>query len=136
VFPGRDHLHTAVYRFDRQVRADGGCDAALALDRCCAGIAAVALDPDDDVDGFMRDLVGADIPVAAAFAHERLIVSVLDRETAADRERHALVLAFVDGDVLGVWRDRIEPRLAGVRTRFASPFLRTIPGTDAYVDEL
>jgi hypothetical protein len=38
---------------------------------------------------------------------------------------------------LEVWRARIEPALARLpAVGFASPFLRTIPGTDAYVDDL
>jgi hypothetical protein len=50
-----------------------------------------------------------------------------------------LLLAFVDGDVLDVWRDDIAPALASLDSHdvlFASPFLRTVPGTDTYVDEL
>jgi hypothetical protein len=30
----------------------------------------------------------------------------------------------------------VEPNLSDAPLLFASPFLRTIPGTDAYVDEL
>jgi hypothetical protein len=60
---------------------------------------------------------------------------VLD-DPVSEARRHALVLAFVDGDVLRVWRDRVEPAFSRVHVRFASPFLRTIPGTDTYVDDL
>lgn len=135
LFPGRDHLHTAVYKYEAQVRSTDGPHAALALDRCFTGVVMIAVDRDTDVESFMRELVGDEVPVAAAFTQERLIVSVLD-EPVSDPRRHLLVLAFLDGDVLRIWRDRVEPALDGVCVRYASPFLRTIPGSDAYVDEL
>ena len=38
---------------------------------------------------------------------------------------------------LDAWRSRVEPALAQFPSvGFASPFLRTIPGTDAYVDDI
>jgi hypothetical protein len=135
MFPGRDHVHTALYRFDWQV---GDPPAALALDRGFDGCVAIALARDDDVDAWAADLVGDGLPAAAAFTQERLIMSVLGDDAVSDPASHVLVLGFVDGDVLSVWRDRVEPMLGDdrVRVRYASPFLRTVPGTDRYVDEL
>ena len=136
MFPGRDHLHTAVYRFVSQSRAADGPHAALALDRCFDGVVAMALAPDVDARAIADRVVGRRVPVAVAFRQERLIVSVLGDAAVTDSESHTLLLAFVDGDVLDVWRDDIKPALETHDVRFASPFLRTIPGTDAYVDEL
>lgn len=135
MFPGRDHVHTARYRFDWEV---GDPPAALALDRPFAGVVAIALARDGDVERWASDLAGDGLPVAAAFTEERLIMSTLGDAAVRDPDSHVLVLAFVDGDVLPVWRDRVEPALGDDRVRvlYASPFLRTVPGTDLYVDEL
>jgi len=137
MFAGRDHLHTAAYRFDRETLADdAGVNSALALDRGFGGVAAFAIGPDDDVDAFTKQLVGAAIPVAARFTQEQLIMSTLGEAAVTDSSSHALVLAFLDGDPLTIWRDHVEPALEDVDVRFASPFLRTIPGTDTYTDDL
>jgi hypothetical protein len=46
-------------------------------------------------------------------------------------------LGFCRRDPLRVWRDRVAPGLDQVPgLGLASPFQRTIPGTDTYVDEL
>ncbi len=76
------------------------------------------------------DLVGPDLPLAVGFGPQRVIMS------SANPEAHTLVLAFSTGHPLEAWT-RVAPVLAD-RTDigFASPFLRTIPGTDTYVDEL
>jgi hypothetical protein len=67
-----------------------------------------------------------------ALRRQRVLVSVLD-----DVAPHSLVLAFVDGDVIDVWRHRVVPALSSLAgVGFASPFLATVPGTDTYVDEL
>ncbi|MCU1428025.1 MAG: hypothetical protein JWL83_2025, partial [Actinomycetia bacterium] len=146
LFPGRDHLHTAVYRYEFEERAEGGPFAALALDRDFAGVVAVAIDGDDleAARTWCARLARREMPVVAAFTQQRLIMSVLEGAPSAEHEgsagstsaTHILVLGFVDGDVLAVWRDHVEPLLAEVPVGFASPFLRTIPGTDDYVDEL
>jgi hypothetical protein len=137
MFAGRDHLHTAAYRFATQWRRADGPPVALALDRCFAGATAFALAPGADVDRFAKAIVGDGVPVVASFTPERLIMSVLD-DPLDGPDSHTLLLAFVDGDVPRTWKARVEPVLATVGTDvlFASPFLRTIPGTDTYVDQL
>ena len=48
---------------------------------------------------------------------------------------HVLLVGFVDGDVVGCWKRAarsFDDRAVG----FASPFLRTVPGTDTYTDDL
>jgi hypothetical protein len=50
---------------------------------------------------------------------------------------HDLVLGFTPGDPLDAWHARVAPVLASVPdVGFASPFIRTIPGTDTYVDQI
>ena len=130
MFAGRDHLHTAAYRFSAEVSTAGGPGAATALDRPFDGVIVAAVPPGDGLDCATR-LVGPDVPVAAVFATERVIMS----EVAPPP--FDLVLSFTVGDPLDAWRERIGSVLASLPTvGFASPFLRTIPGTDTYIDEL
>jgi hypothetical protein len=128
LFAGREHLHTAVYACEWDVRAGGAPPPATALDRGFAGLIACATTGDGHE--WIDDLVGPDLPLAVGFDPQRVIMS------SANPGAHKLVLAFCAGDPLGVW-SRVAPVLAD-RTDigFASPFLRTIPGTDTYVDEL
>src|SRR4051794_15607327 len=89
MFAGRDHVHTAAYRFDVEVRADDGAPpVAVALDRCFAGVAMFAVDRDQDADAWMHELVGPTIPVAARFTQEGLIMSVLGAASVDDPVSH------------------------------------------------
>ena len=128
LFAGREHLHTAVYGYDWDLRAANAPPPATALDHGFSGVIAIATtgDPRDWAD----DLAGPDLPLVVGFDPQRVIMS------SASPGPHALVLGFCTRDPLGVW-----PRVASVLANrtdigFAGPFLRTIPGTDTYVDEL
>ena len=49
------------------------------------------------------------------------------------------MLGFTPGDPLVAWRSGVGPALeslGSIGVGFASPFVRTIPGSDAYVDEM
>jgi hypothetical protein len=130
MFAGRDHVHTAVYRFAGDVRGEGGVAAATALDHGFAGVIALAVPPGGGKD-IVPSLIGAELPAAAVFTTERVIMS------QAGPPAHDLVLAFTAGDPIATWRARVAgvlDALPGVG--FASPFLRTIPGTDTYADDL
>jgi hypothetical protein len=133
MFAGRDHLHTAVYEYEWAVGTDEAPPAAFVLDRRFPGVAAIAIaDGGTDVERWAREIVAPDLPIVVALRRQHVLVSVLD-----DVEPHSLVLAFIDGDVIDVWRRRIEPALATLAgVGFASPFLATVPGTDTYVDDL
>jgi hypothetical protein len=132
MFAGRDHVHTGVYRSLCEARAEEELSAAVALDHGFAGVIAIAVPPDSDsAEACVREIVGPEIPVVVALAAERVIL------TQAEPPPHALVLGFTPGDPLAAWHARIEPALAELATvGFASPFVRTIPGTDTYVDDL
>jgi hypothetical protein len=132
MFPGRDHVHTAVYRFCCEVRAEDELSAAVALDHGFAGVIAIAVPPGTDpVEACAREIVGPELPVVAGFVQERVIIS------QAAPPAHSLVLAFAPGDPLEAWHARVEPALSRLpAVGFAGPFVRTIPGTDAYVDDL
>jgi hypothetical protein len=129
MFAGRDHVHSAVYRYAGELRSDPDAPGALALDRNYDGVIAVAVPNDGDHD-LWTGVVGP-CPVVVAMKRERLVLSTLDPPPAD----HVLLLGFVEGDVMQHWREHVA-NFADTPVLFASPFLRTIPGTDAYVDEL
>ena len=117
LFAGRDHVHTAVYRCVWQAAA-----SIVALDCGFAGAVVVADEPalesSDDAFGSLSHAVGLRL--------ERTIIS------GADPAPHDLVVGFC-GDPLARFADVAE-QVAG--RGFASPFLATMPGTDAYTDDL
>ncbi len=130
MFAGRDHLHTVAYRFTVEARPDDGPAAATALDRPFDGVIAVAV-PSGDGPDCAQLLAGPELPIAAVFTPERVIMSEVDPPP------FDLVLGFTDGDPIDAWHSRVEPALASLPTvGFASPFLRTIPGTDTYMDQV
>jgi hypothetical protein len=132
MFSGRDHVQTAVYRYCCEVLADDGPSAAVALDHGYAGLIAIAVPPDvDSAEACARGIVGPELPLAVGLVQERVILS--EREPPP----HSLVLAFSPGDPLEAWHACAAPALGRLPVvGFASPFVRTIPGTDAHVDDL
>jgi hypothetical protein len=132
MFAARDHLHTAVYEYLWEVGAAGGPPACVVLDRGDAGVIAMALTDDADARAWARSIVAPELPLVVGLRRQRLLVSVLGEPAP-----HTLLLAFVEGDVVDVWRRRVEPALAArADVGFAGPFRATVPGTDTYVDEL
>ena len=130
MFAGRDHLHTAVYRFVTEMHADGGTSAATALDHPHPGVVAIVVGEGDGA-STAATVVGPEVPVAVVFTPQRVILSEIDPPP------FDLVLGFTAHDPIAAWRAGVEPALASMpAVGFASPFLRTIPGTDTYVDEL
>jgi hypothetical protein len=130
MFAGRDHLHTAVYRFVTEDLAEGGVAAATALDHQFTGLAVIAVPAGRGIE-CAHAIAGPELPTVAVFTPERVIL------TGTDPPPHDLVLGFTADDPLAVWRSRVAPALPSLpRFGFASPFVRTIPGTDAYVDQL
>jgi hypothetical protein len=112
LFPHREHVHTAVYRF---LWERGDVPAMFAFDgRRCSGV--VALSQDVPVDAYST--VGLTL--------ERTIVS------SADPPQHELVLGFCASDPIAVLAAARLPSEIG----FASAFLPVIPGTDAYTEDL
>jgi hypothetical protein len=126
MFAGRDHIHTAVYRFTAEAVADGGVSAATALDHPFVGAIAIAVPPGEGAE-IAQNFVGPGHATAAVFTRERVIMA------SAVPPDHDLVLGFTWGDPFVAWRS-VTPLLD--RVGFASPFLRTIPGTDTYTNDL
>jgi hypothetical protein len=127
MFAGRRHVHTAVYR--EQCTVGPGQHA---LDYGYPGVTAIAAEvAPAEAELWARALVGPEVPAAVVLTQERVVLSV------AEPGDHVLVLAFCAGDVLATWRERIEPAFAELAAvGFASPFVRTVPGTDTYADEI
>jgi hypothetical protein len=111
-----------VYRFSWDRRAPGGPVPATALDHPFGGVVAVASADAVWLATWAAGVVGDDVPLVVGFARERVVLAERD---VAD---HALALAFCRRDP-----GRVPlPAEAG----FASAFVPTVPGTDAYVDDL
>lgn len=109
LFPGRDHVHTAVYRF---VRATGTRPAIVALDARFAGV--IASSPAPQIDA----------PITVTLALERTIIS------SANPPAHELALAFCDDDPVRAFK---ATNAEGCT--YASPFLAAVPGTNIHVEE-
>lgn len=120
LFPGRDHVHTAVYVFEWQ---RGAVDAIVALDRVLSG--AVVLADADNVPEI--DLAAAGLEVAVGLRLERTVMS------QAGPPPHELVLGFGAGDPLAAF-GALAPVVGSCG--FASPFLAVVPGTDTYAADL
>jgi hypothetical protein len=117
LFPGRDHVHTAIYRF---VAQSGAIDAIVALDRGFPGAIVVASE-------HSADIPRLDLPSVVVLEPERTILS------EAKPGNHRLVLGFCDEDPIATF-ERSAPVVAACG--FASPFLATRPGTDDFADDL
>jgi hypothetical protein len=130
MFAGRDHLRTAVYRFEHELRTETGVSAATALDHPFAGVIVLAVNARSGP-AAMRSVVGVEIPTMAVFSTERVLMA------EGEAPPCDLVLGFTVEDPVVAWHARVAPVLASLpNIGFASPFIRTIPGTDAYIDEL
>ena len=132
LFAARDHIHTAMYRFRWDARTEDAPPPATALDHGFAGVIAIAsVAPADWLADWSRKHLSNEMHLLVALASARTIM------TTTDAVDHVLLLGFCRADPLRVWRDQVAPALPEVPgLGFASPFLRTVPGTDAYVDDL
>ena len=118
--PGRDHVHTAVYRCISQ---SGAVDAIVALERGFPGAIVVAAERP-----FPARTAGRRLPPRSGCELDRTVIS------QAEPPPHELVIGFC--------ARRSARRVRGAAHStvdacgFASPFLATIPGTDTYTDDL
>ncbi len=122
LFAGRDHIHTGVYEYAWDTRADGAPAPATALDHGFAGVIMLA---GADVQLWSEGAVSSDAPLVVGFTSGRTIMS----STAPGD--HALALVFTEVDPRVVMQDLSVPG-----ADFVSPFVATIPGTDTYTDDL
>ena len=146
-FP-KDHIYTGLFQFRGEQSKAGGPLAVTALDHHYPGLIAVALEREagaglEGAESWTADLIGPGLPLCVMLTPRQLFKSVLTDPPAPADDPFVLVLAFCDEDPELVWQEQVCPRLdaagsiPGVRgLGFASPFLRTVPGTNRYVDEL
>lgn len=116
LFPGRDHVHTGVYRFES---ARGAIPPVNILDRAWAGVVLLA-----STGASPLQPPGAAV---VTLESERTIIS------EADPPPHRLVLWFTATDPCAAFA---AARRSVADCAFASPFLATVPGTHTYSDDL
>jgi len=146
MFPHRDHIHTTMYKFRAEAHADpDGVPVELALDRGYPGLVLMMAEPPEGKDGAWLTEWFANRPptpadqVAAFTAVPLLADAPPDVPLTPETER--ITLLFFDvSDPIDHWagyetiaRDLTD---AGGRVVYASPFVKTIPGTDTYTDRL
>lgn len=147
MFPHRDHVHTLMYTFaDARTPDDDGMPVELALDRCFPGIVAVVGEvAADHTLGEVEAWFG-ERPVPAEVVAMFTPIPLGDdapKDVKGDvGEGRFVQLSFVDDDPLGAFDERFatlgdDLAASGLgEVVFASPFLRTVPGTDTYTDQL
>jgi hypothetical protein len=146
MFAERDHVHTLLYRLARRPGdAGGGVPVELALDHPYGGLLAVLVESsgeldDDSLTSWLDGVDGVDlavgwipIPLPADAPVTQKGLEHLDRRQ--------MLLAFTPGSPVDAW-----PSIRRAATDFdaastghvvwASPFIPTIPGTNAYTDDL
>lgn len=147
MFEARDHVHTLMYRYrGERTPTPDGMPSELALDRCFPGLAVVIGEVAegrslDELDGwFDRRPVPSD--VAVTFTPIPLPDDVPE-DVRGDVGRDRFVqLHFLADDPLVAFDQRFaslgeDLAASGLgEVVFASPFLRTLPGTDTYTDQL
>ena len=159
-FAERTHAHTGIYTFESARYADNdGVPVELALDHGYRGLAVVVAEPTDGgsaadlrarleagpvarllaVDGI--DTVSSWTPRTGAVEGNGSGGSPMALGTSGGSAERVVQLVFMTADPRERW-DAVRAYAADVaergggRVTFASPFLPTVVGTDAYVDEL
>jgi hypothetical protein len=145
MFEHRDHVHTLLYRYEWCTDAHGrGVPPELALDHPFGGLVVTMI---ERADGMSTQDVRAwwdqsgDPDLSLAFTPIPLPPGAPVTQPGLDRlERRTLLLEFSSSPPAERWR---EHRAAcesgsppGLRVVWSAPFVPTIPGTDAYADEL
>lgn len=147
MFEHRDHVHTAMYKLKGEGHADlDGVPVELALDRGYPGIVLMIAEPTEGATA--SSLIDwatthSSMPAdqVAAFTPVPLLADApKDVPLTPESERVAL-LWFCTADPLDNWNDfsGLSDAMSqeGVgRVLFASPFIKTVPGTDTYADAL
>lgn len=155
MFPQRDHIHTLLYELDWSVQRDpDGVSIELALDHDFQGLVVIAGDAVEGVErsqvhDWYRDthlpsfLAGSPAALCASFTPLPLLGDApgdVPRTESADKR--FLQLYFLDSDPRDSWGDTFarhgdELDKSGLaRLVWASPFIPTKVGTDAYTDQL
>jgi len=146
MFEHRDHVHTLLYRYEWCADAGGrGVPPDLALDHPFAGLFVTMVERaegvgTDDLREWWRHSGASELTLG--FAPIPLPAGAPVTQPGLDRlERRTLMLGFSADPPSAGWRehraacDSAAARAVG-RVAWSAPFVPTIPGTDAYTDEL
>jgi hypothetical protein len=151
MFEKRTHIHTQLYNYEGEVRRDpDGVPAELALDHRFPGMAVVVGKAAGDRSDALARMRSEIVPVVLAGSKVALCLTFTpfpmppgqpsDVPASADDESRFLQLFFCDAPPDEIWEESfasLNDRYAGTaEVLFASPFIHTIPGTDAYTDQL
>ncbi len=146
MFAERDHVHTLMYKFRTEFEQPDGVPVELALDHRSPYVVVVIGEPAegrslDDVDAWFRSrslpgVVGAELTAIPLPGDAAAGVQ------ADSAENRFCQLWFVDDDLPTTW----DATFAALGDQFhqanlgklvlVAPFRATIPGTDAYTDQL
>ena len=146
MFEHRDHVHTLLYRYEWCADPGGqGVPPELALDHPFAGLVVTMI---ERAEGVGTDVVRewwqetGTSDLSLAFAPIPLPPGAPVTQPGLDRlERRTLLLGFSPDPPSERWPEHraacesASPRAVG-RVVWSAPFVPTIPGTDAYTDEL
>ena len=149
MFPHRDHIHTLLYRYRGADRRDpDGVPAELALDHPFRGLAAVVVDrvgPDDGLQPAPHRAPTPDSAVALVLSWQGIPLppgAPVTQPGTDGIQRRELQLWFADSEPHNWWPavqayadERAKADDGGV-VRWAGAFIPTIPGSDAYTDQL
>ncbi len=154
MFPQRDHVHTKLYDLDWAVGRDPDpIPVELALDHPFEGLAVVLGEtagdttPEELDAWYRREHLPSVLPgsPAALVARFSILPMPSDAPDVPDEEGdpgHYLQLWFLQADPRDCWDDLLADHAtalsgAGVaELTLAAPFIPTVPGTDAHVDDL
>jgi hypothetical protein len=132
MFAERDHIHTALYTFERSVSRDpDGVPPALALDHPYVGLVAQRFSGSG---GLPSVPVGAGIGQTLVCSPLPLLDDAPSDVPRTGDSDEVLLLHFLDAEPTEVWADHFAGNPHGAR--WSSPFVPTIPGTDTYTDQL
>src|SRR3954447_4802158 len=147
MFPHRDHVHTTMYKFRGEGHADAdGVPVELALDRGYPGLVMMIAEPSVGNDAAtLGDWITSRTPLpadqVATFTPVPLLADAPPDVPLTPETERLCMLWFCNEDPLDAWDDWVtlgksmEADGAG-KVVFAAPFVKTIPGTDTYTDEL
>jgi hypothetical protein len=152
-FAARTHVHTLLYALDWTRHRDADpVPLALALDHGFPGMATLAVRRAADrsraeLDAWLRErhlpgfLAGTPIACATGWTPVPQRGAPMDIPVVAEPERLSMHLFFLDAPPVATWSrfERLGRDLAASglgEVVFASPWLPTVVGTDAYTSEL
>jgi hypothetical protein len=144
MFAHRDHIHTLLYQFQWAARRDqNGVPAELALDHPYRGLVTVfgrrTAGADELRSSVEQRLGGTDL--CLHFTALPLLADAPGDVPRADTDPSRFVqLWFLENDPRDSWTEGFE-RLADhlqptAEVDWVAPFIPTVPGTDAYTDQL